>query len=61
MPLHEFHCQECGMDFESLVRENESVQKCPKCGSPKVEKKMSFFENLFQRGKKSFDQCSPFS
>jgi putative FmdB family regulatory protein len=44
MPIYEFKCGKCRKDFEELVYGgNVSKIKCPKCGSKKVEKKMSLF------------------
>jgi putative FmdB family regulatory protein len=44
MPIYEFRCLGCGDVFEllKLKKENEkSGMKCPKCGSPEVEKVLS--------------------
>jgi len=45
MPMFEFHCSSCDNEFEELVLSSaaESSIKCPNCGSPAVEKKMSCF------------------
>jgi putative FmdB family regulatory protein len=44
MPIYEFHCEKCGRDSEILVRSsNWKGTKCPKCGSAKLEKKLSVF------------------
>lgn len=40
MPIFDFHCTDCGADFEALVR-NNSTAKCPKCGSEKLERLLS--------------------
>jgi putative FmdB family regulatory protein len=40
MPVYEFHCPECGRDFERLVR-GETRVVCPACESRKVERRMS--------------------
>lgn len=32
MPLHDYHCDHCGHDFETLVRSG-TVPACPQCGS----------------------------
>ncbi len=40
MPIFEYHCSGCGLDFERLVRSDERVE-CPECGSPKVRKQLS--------------------
>lgn len=41
MPLYEYVCQQCGQQFEELVRTLDQPIVCPKCGSPQVEKQLS--------------------
>ena len=45
MPIYEYRCQECGEQFEKLVRFSTSTSEieCPKCGGRKVEKLISAF------------------
>jgi putative FmdB family regulatory protein len=43
MPIFEYKCKKCGKEFEELVRNSEEKVCCPKCESPKVNKKMSVF------------------
>jgi putative FmdB family regulatory protein len=44
MPIYEFHCDKCGRDSEILVRSsNWRGEKCPHCGSSKLDKKFSTF------------------
>lgn len=44
MPIYEFHCENCGKDSEVLVRTlNWEGTPCPKCGSTRLEKKLSTF------------------
>lgn len=40
MPIFEYHCTGCGIDFERLVFGKETPT-CPSCDSPKVNKLMS--------------------
>ena len=40
MPLYEFHCKQCDVDFEQLMRSDENPE-CPDCGTSKVEKLFS--------------------
>jgi putative FmdB family regulatory protein len=40
MPIFEYRCAGCGLDFERLVRAEERVA-CPECGSTKVRKQLS--------------------
>lgn len=41
MPIYEFVCSNCGEEFEALVMGASHDIKCSKCGSGKVQKKMS--------------------
>ncbi len=44
MPFYEYRCSECQNEFESLARTMSArPPKCPKCGSSRVEKKLSTF------------------
>jgi putative FmdB family regulatory protein len=44
MPIYEFHCQACGKESEVLVRSAAwQGTLCPKCGSPRLTKKLSVF------------------
>ncbi|NIA22191.1 MAG: zinc ribbon domain-containing protein [Anaerolineaceae bacterium] len=43
MPIHEFKCTKCGNDFEELVRTKGQRIACPKCGSAKIDRKLSVF------------------
>jgi putative FmdB family regulatory protein len=44
MPIYEFHCSDCDRDSEVLVRSPDwKGTKCPRCGSLKLEKKLSVF------------------
>ncbi len=42
MPIYEFECQECGNEFEALVRLNEEYRVvCPRCQAANLKKKIS--------------------
>jgi|WetSurMetagenome_2_1015567.scaffolds.fasta_scaffold539536_1 putative FmdB family regulatory protein len=43
MPLYEYHCNDCGEDFDKMVRFSEAdrTQACPKCESQETHKKIS--------------------
>ena len=40
MPIYEYACQDCGQNFEMLVR-SSTVPTCPKCQSTQLEKQLS--------------------
>jgi putative FmdB family regulatory protein len=42
MPLYDFHCRSCGVDFERLVR-GADVIECPSCHGQDVERLLSTF------------------
>jgi putative FmdB family regulatory protein len=42
MPIYEYACNDCGKQFETLVR-NDTVPACPVCGSVQLEKQLSVF------------------
>ncbi|MCW5964046.1 MAG: zinc ribbon domain-containing protein [Bryobacterales bacterium] len=45
MPIREFHCTDCGQEFEKIVRataDPESIP-CPTCGGHHLERKFSTF------------------
>ncbi len=43
MPIYEFVCEDCGHEFETLVRNREEVKevRCANCNSPRVKRLMS--------------------
>ena len=45
MPLYEYYCPECEIEFEKLVKmsEADAQQSCPECGGRKPHKKLSTF------------------
>ena len=47
MPIYEYYCKNCDIEFEKLVIGEETEIRCPKCGSKDVERVFSSF------GKKS--------
>jgi putative FmdB family regulatory protein len=66
MPLYEFHCSKCGVEFEELVFSSkpEAVAEvtCPECGSYKVSKKVSAFASSVRGGPVSTasgSSCAP--
>lgn len=58
MPIYEFHCDDCACDSEVLVRSTDwKGTKCPRCGSAKLEKKLSVFASSAS-GEASGPSCS---
>jgi len=45
MPLYEYRCQNCGHEFEKMVRFSEAAKNpvCPKCSGEQTTKKISVF------------------
>lgn len=43
MPLYEYRCENCGEEFEKLVRVSEAdlTQPCPNCGASRTYKKIT--------------------
>jgi putative FmdB family regulatory protein len=43
MPLYEYYCEDCGEEFEKIVRFSEAdlTQTCPNCGAARTYKKIS--------------------
>jgi len=49
VPLYEYVCQGCGLDFEELVFSRTETIACPECSSADVARKMSAFAIHGQR------------
>ncbi len=43
MPIYEYHCESCDVDFERLVRSAAETIRCPDCAGQKVRRKLSVF------------------
>jgi putative FmdB family regulatory protein len=48
MPLYEYHCNDCGDDFEKMVRFSEAGLNpaCPTCKGQDTKKKISAVASL---------------
>jgi putative FmdB family regulatory protein len=58
MPIYEYKCAKCGAVSESLVREpGDEPEKCPKCGSRKLEKIMSVSSVAVKSGGTGTTSC----
>lgn len=42
MPIYEYRCDDCGHEFEALVR-TDALPQCPECESGALDKKLSVF------------------
>jgi putative FmdB family regulatory protein len=43
MPIYEYRCQDCGKQFEKLVRSGPVAVECPSCGTSHLEQQLSTF------------------
>ena len=62
MPIYEYQCQECGKEFEKLIRSISSTPEveCPHCGGKKVKKAFSLFgTRSSSSGSLSTGTCAP--
>ncbi len=41
MPIYEYHCNPCEHTFETLVRHQNDVPHCPRCGNHELAKLFS--------------------
>ena len=41
MPIFEYRCAGCGLEFEQLVRSGDERVECPECRSTRVRKQLS--------------------
>jgi putative FmdB family regulatory protein len=48
MPLYEYQCNECGEEFEKMLRFSQAglIPVCPSCQSQDTKKKISSFAAL---------------
>lgn len=45
MPIYEYYCADCKVEFDKLVKLSDAnvVQDCPECGGRHTQKKLSIF------------------
>ncbi len=55
MPIYEYHCQDCGEDFEVFVLSVSKAEEaeCPKCRSHNTKRKISLFGWAGSKGSSS--------
>lgn len=41
MPIYEYRCKKCGIDFEEIMGTDAPAPACPACNSEKTEKLLS--------------------
>lgn len=42
MPIYEYACEDCGSEFEALIR-SDTVAECPRCHSTQLARRLSVF------------------
>ena len=57
MPLFEYVCSDCGLQFEKIVPTSTTAVACKGCGSPKVEKQLSGFAVSGGSGESLHEGC----
>lgn len=51
MPIFEFTCENCGWEFEELLRNTDTSEvSCPACDSKQISKKISSFASKVTGG-----------
>jgi putative FmdB family regulatory protein len=57
MPIYEFYCDDCNVvyNFFSAKIDTTTIPACPKCGKAELEKQISGFATLRNRGEDSED------
>ena len=40
MPIYDYRCEDCGTDFELLVRSDTTLE-CPRCHGARLERRLS--------------------
>ena len=58
MPIYEYICQDCEMQFEALVT-GGGQPHCPECDSARLEQQYSSFAMGSPKGKGQFSKSAP--
>jgi len=56
VPIYEYHCSDCGNDFEELVFSRDPSVECPKCHGADVHRLLSVVS--FSTGPGSFSSSA---
>jgi putative FmdB family regulatory protein len=61
MPIYEFTCLECRVEFESFVQiaSDAAAIQCPACNSKNLEEKYSSFASVSNDGTSVSTNCAP--
>jgi putative FmdB family regulatory protein len=59
MPMYEYQCLKCGLDFEKLVYRQEEKIYCKNCQSDQVERRLSVFSVAGDRTAQPFPDAGP--
>ena len=61
MPLFEFSCLDCGIEFESLILKHSEISEvtCPSCSGKRLEEKVSSFASISKSGSSIGANCAP--
>ena len=60
MPIYEYRCDDCGKQFEKLVRASAPKVACPGCGGEKLEQQYSTFSaQMGSGGSAAAAPCGP--
>ncbi len=61
MPIFEFSCLDCGVEFEKLLRKAGVISEvaCPICKSQNIEEKISAFSSIGMGGSSGGGSCAP--
>lgn len=59
MVIYEFICNNCGHEFEELVKDKATSLSCPKCQSKEVKKLISAVKQQGAQSGQNPTACSP--
>ena len=54
MPIREYHCSDCGHDFEVLESFSKTTDECQSCGAGNIERLWSVFAARAGAGKDDY-------